>query len=594
MNIIQNQIFKLADVDFQGNIIYKESDSLYVKYNGTDVEIGYGSKAQAARALFQLAVAVRGGKKELNIYQKPHFDTCGVMINAARAMPTVDSCKDYIVNLAAMGMNMLMLYCETNYKMDNYRYFGYKKNPYTTKEFNELDAFAESMGVEMIPCIQTYGHLSEYLSWPEAAPFKNTNWSLMTGNEKAYEFIEEEIKAMRKAFKSKRIHVGMDEVGDLAFGNYYKQNGGSESRFDIFNKHLKRVVEICKKYDFEPMIWSDMYFSLSGKHRYDFDELVEVPKEAVEKMSDAGLVFWDYYHDYESFYDVNIKKHLSFGKTAWFAGGVWDFDGYAPNYAYTLKTMNPALKACLKNGLRNVFSTTWGSGESNYMETLFMLPVFSEHCYLGEACTDEDIMKMSCELRNLTPEFIGAVNDLHLGYDGWASATKRLVYCDSITNLTHYNFDLEKACRLYKKSLDIFENIKLKGEYNTLNIEYLRVLTRILLLKSELLMNIQPEYKAGNRDYLREAAEVKLPKLIELYTEFIELKSRSYLMTTKRHHLDFILSDLYAVRGRCEFAITSINDYLNSKTPTVYELELETHDDDVLLYQPISMYLNVL
>jgi len=141
------------------------------------------------------------------------------------------------------------------------------------------------------------------------------------------------------------VLVGMDEVSDLAFGNYYKKNGGSESRFDIFNKHLERVVEICKKYDFEPMIWSDMYFSLSGNHRYDFDELVEVPKEAVDKMSDAGLVFWDYYHDYESFYDVNIKKHMSFGKTAWFAGGVWDFDGFAPNYAYTLKTMNPALSA---------------------------------------------------------------------------------------------------------------------------------------------------------------------------------------------------------------------------------------------------------
>lgn len=593
MNTIEKQIFKLAGINFNGNISYKEADGLYVKYNGTDAEIGYGSKAQVARALFQLAVAVRDGKKELDISQKPHFDTCGVMINAASAMPTVDACKDYIVNLAAMGMNMLMLYCESNYEIENYRYFGYKRNPYTTKEFNELDDFAESMGVEMIPCIQTYGHLAGYLYWDEAAPFKNTNWSVMTGNEKAYEFIEEEIKAMRKAFKSKRIHVGMDEVSDLAFGKYYKEHGGSESPFDIFNKHLKRVVEICKKYDFEPMIWSDMYFSLSGKHRYDYDELVDVPKEAVEKMSDAGLVFWDYYHDYESFYDINIKKHLSFGKTAWFAGAVWDFDGFAPNYAYTLKTMNPALSACLKNGLKNVFSTTWGGVETGYTETLFMLPVFSEHCYLGEKCTDDDIMKMSCDLRNLTPDFINAINDMHLGYDGWASATKRITYCDALMNLTHYNFDFEKATKLYAKSLETLKNTELKGEYNILNKKYLECLSEICLMKSEILLNAQNEYKAGNKSYLKELADVKLPKLIELYTEFIALKVKLYLMATRRNCLDTVTTNLYATRGRCEFAINTINDYLEGRTDTIYELELETFDDDKLLYQLPQKYMMV-
>jgi len=593
LKFIENNIFKLADIKFNGNITYKEADGLYVKYDGTNAEIGYGSKAQAARALFQLAVAVREGKKSLNISQKAHFDTCGVMINAAGAMPTVEACKDYIVNLAAMGMNMLMLYCESNYKIENYRYFGYKCNPYTTQELNEIDAFARSMGVEMIPCIQTYGHLAGYLYWDEAAPFRNSTWSVMTGNEKAYEFIEEEIKAMRKAFGSKRIHVGMDEVSDLAFGNYYKENGGSESRFDIFNKHLKRVVEICEKYDFEPMIWSDMYFSLSGKHRYDFDELVEVPQEAVDKMSDAGLVFWDYYHDYESFYDINIKKHLSFGKTAWFAGGVWDFDGFAPNMAYTLKTMYPALSACLKNGLKNVFTTTWGGGETNYMETLFMLPVFSEHCYLGNECTNDDVIKMSCNLRNLTPEFINAVNDMHLGYDGWASATKRIVYCDALMNLTHYIFDFKKATELYKNTLETLKGIELKGEYNILNKKYLECLARICLIKSEILLNVQNEYKAGNKEYLTELKDVKLPKLVVLYDEFISLKAKLYLSTTRRHHLDAIITDLYAAKGKVEFAINTVSEYLSGETQTIYELELETYEDDMLLYQLPGKYMKV-
>lgn len=210
------------------------------------------------------------------------------MLDASRSVPSVEGVKEYIRNIAALGMNMLMLYTEDTYKMDKYPYFGHQLCGYSLEELNGIDAFADGMGVEVIPCIQTLGHLETYLRWQEAAPVKNSAATLLVGAE----------------------------------------------------------------HDFQPMIWSDMYFSLGGNQRYDYDENVAVASEVVKKMVDVGMVFWDYYHDYQNFYDVNIEKHQSFGKEIYFAGGVWDFDGFAPNFAYSLKTMRPALTACVQKGVR--------------------------------------------------------------------------------------------------------------------------------------------------------------------------------------------------------------------------------------------------
>ncbi len=67
------------------------------------------------------------------------------------------------------------------------------------------------------------------------------------------------IRSVRTLFTGKRIHIGMDEAFQLGLGNYLSRNG-YQDRTGIMKRHLDRVCEICRKYEFEPMIWSDMYF----------------------------------------------------------------------------------------------------------------------------------------------------------------------------------------------------------------------------------------------------------------------------------------------------------------------------------------------
>jgi hexosaminidase len=67
----------------------------------------------------------------------------------------------------------------------------------------------------MFPCIQTLGHLGQILQWPAYHKLRDTSEVLLALDERTYSFIEKMIKAASSCFRSKKIHVGMDEVKNL-------------------------------------------------------------------------------------------------------------------------------------------------------------------------------------------------------------------------------------------------------------------------------------------------------------------------------------------------------------------------------------------
>ena len=88
MEFIRKHIFDLAGIQDDLQISYQQNaDSLSVELNGKTATIGYATKAQASRAHFLLAKAIREGKTSFSVTQKPAFNMVGVMINASSAMP---------------------------------------------------------------------------------------------------------------------------------------------------------------------------------------------------------------------------------------------------------------------------------------------------------------------------------------------------------------------------------------------------------------------------------------------------------------------------------------------------------------------------
>jgi hypothetical protein len=104
---------------------------------------------------------------------------------------SIEGIKEYMRYMAAMGYNQLQLYLEDMYEMpEKYKHFGYMRGRYSTEELKEIDDYGYDLGIEVIPSIQTLGHMSHYLRWREAAPYRETAAILKPGDEQVDELID--------------------------------------------------------------------------------------------------------------------------------------------------------------------------------------------------------------------------------------------------------------------------------------------------------------------------------------------------------------------------------------------------------------------
>ena len=208
--------------------------------------IRYQEKIHFFRALGVFLEQARE-RDRFELTEEPRFDFNGTMLDVSRnGVLKVPVIKQFIRYMALMGLNGLMMYTEDTYEVKEQPYFGYMRGRYTASEMKACDDYADLFGIEMIPCIQTLGHLQQALKWGYAADMKDHADILLAGEPKTYAFIEQMITAASGMFRSKRIHIGMDEAFQVGLGKYLKLNG-VQDRFQIMNDHVSRVLAITER-----------------------------------------------------------------------------------------------------------------------------------------------------------------------------------------------------------------------------------------------------------------------------------------------------------------------------------------------------------
>lgn len=240
----------------------------------------------------------------------------------------------------------------------------------------------------------------------------------MCDEEKTYTFIEAEIRAMRNCLTSKRIHIGMDEAHTVGLGQYYRRFGPTD-RFEMLARHLNRIVPLCEKYDFHPMMWSDMFFRLGSQTGEYHDLEAKIPQHIIDQLPDVDLFYWDYDHTDEAFYDHMLSEHARMNPRTAFAGGIWTWSGFLPHVRRTRDTMEAGVRCCVKHKTRTVLGTTWGDdgNECNPFLSMNQMPIFSEYCWRGEACDHEIIAETGAFLTGLPDRTYEAFGLFYPGFE---------------------------------------------------------------------------------------------------------------------------------------------------------------------------------
>ena len=202
-NIISVEVSELGEEVVVSMLDKKCKNSIEIK-RGSRNYIRYKEKHHFFRALGLYVQLSKNGTCTFEREEKSYIDSVGIMLDIANnAVYKVSTIKRLLTCISLMGYKRLMIYGKDNYKFNNNEYFGYLKGKYTRKELKEIDDFAFSLGIEVVPCIDVSAYLQENLKLDYDNKIMNV--------EKEFEVIESIIYYLRDVFRSNKIHIDINK-----------------------------------------------------------------------------------------------------------------------------------------------------------------------------------------------------------------------------------------------------------------------------------------------------------------------------------------------------------------------------------------------
>ena len=509
---------------------------------------------------------------------KYKYDTFGVMIDLSRnAVMSLDGWRKLLPILKKMKYDTVFLYMEDTYEVEGEPYFGYMRGRYSLEEMRELDELGASYGIEMIPCIQTLAHLDTLMHWR----YYNfdAQGTLLVGDERNYELIDNMFSTLRKCFRTNKIHVGMDEAYNLGRGRYVEKYG-YDTQGNIMKKHLARVKEIAGKYGYEMLMWSDMFFNAWSGNKYNVEK-TEIPEEYRNAIPEGVIpVYWNYYSREGSVYDDMLYNHKQLTDKLWFAGGAWTWTGFVPNNKFSLETMIPAFEACEKYKVKNIFITIWGDngGECSRLSVLPTLFYLSE---IAHGNKDESRIKEKFK------RFFGISFDDYMAIDEPnavfpesdkirhpATPAKYMLYSDYFNGFLDYTVSEgggELYGRIAKRLGDIAKSSRRFGHI----FDSASKLSSALEVKYELGIKTRKAYQAGDKEELARLVREDYPEAQKRIKIFMSAFEKQWMAENKPYGFEVQESRIATIIARTESCKRRIKDYLAGRISSIPELECD-------------------
>jgi len=269
-----------------------------------------------AATLIQLCKISRGEISCVDISDEPSYPNRGYLLDVSRGrVPTMDSLKALVDRLALYKINQLQLYMENCLKLDGLEEIWSQTDPFTPEEILELDCYCNIRGIELVPCIATFGHLYDLLRSEsfgryremDSGPGETFTWYhrmrhhiINVSDPKSATLIKGILDQYMPLFRSNKINICCDETFDLGKGKSasmaQKMNYG-----EMYLFYVNRLVEYLQTKGKEVMIWGDIVKS----HPKDLGKL------------NAQVTCLNWYYDYGTteesvkiFTDKGVKQYV--------------------------------------------------------------------------------------------------------------------------------------------------------------------------------------------------------------------------------------------------------------------------------------------
>ncbi|KAH9362944.1 hypothetical protein HPB48_014274 [Haemaphysalis longicornis] len=198
-----------------------------------------------------------------------HFDLKG-------APPKVAYLKQVFLLIREAGANGILLEYE-----DMFPYHGMlepirAKNAFKKSDIAKILLAAKESKLEVIPLVQTFGHLEFVLKLPEFRHIREADehpTALCPSRNESFTVVSAIVDQVLELHpNAKWLHIGCDEVFHMGYCSRCMQR----DREDLFLTHVQRVARhVRERHGRVPIIWDDMLRQISAEKLKPLGKLVE-------------------------------------------------------------------------------------------------------------------------------------------------------------------------------------------------------------------------------------------------------------------------------------------------------------------------------
>ena len=204
------------------------------------------------------------------IEDSPSLSERSYMLDISRCkVPTMETVKAMVRSLAALRYNSLQLYMEHTYAFSAHERVWAGCSPFTSEEIMELDEFCRNYFIELVPNLNSFGHLNrwlrhgEYRSLAECDPpylFPVTQTlmqEVLRPGKESLAFMDSLYREMLPNFTSRKLNIGCDETVELGKGKsaeLCRKKGVTQVYVDF----LSELTKQAERYGFSVEFWGDI------------------------------------------------------------------------------------------------------------------------------------------------------------------------------------------------------------------------------------------------------------------------------------------------------------------------------------------------
>lgn len=282
--------------------------------------------------------------------QQKDFVVKGFHLDLRIQVMKMNGLKAFAKKLSEEGINTLVMEWEGTYPFEKHPLIP-NKYAYTREEIKSFINYCDSIGIDVIPLQQSFGHVEYILrherykdlredqkDYSQVCPLEED------GDKKLFTDLFTELAATHP---SKYFHIGGDETYLLGHCEKCKAKAAKEGTSKLYIDHIKMLCDIVISLGKIPVMWAD----IALKH-----------PEALKLLSKQTiLVDWNYGWDLSNFGDH--EKLIESGFEVW---GAPSLRSHPDNYFLTqwekhFKNIRDFIPKCRQLGYRGVIMTSWST-----------------------------------------------------------------------------------------------------------------------------------------------------------------------------------------------------------------------------------------